>query len=314
VHIRRRVGSSVLSAFALGAASVLALGASPATASQPLPVPNEAVINATSAANPNTAPGGANVGCTPTRAHPYPVVLVHGTLSDMYSSFGALSPILANAGYCVYALNYGQTMQNSAIDGLGEIGASAGQLETFVNQVLAETGARKVDIVGWSQGGMMPRYYIDNLGGASKVHILTALSPSNHGTTLDGIATLIGDLGLGSEVNAEESSSCEACVEQEAGSPFLTALNAGGGTERSVKYVVIETEDDEVVTPYTSAFLSGPNVQNILLQNQCPLDQSDHLSIPYDSNAAQDVLNSLGADDPNFQPVCAVVGPLIGDD
>ena len=314
MNIRRRVGSSVLSAIALGAASALALGALPATASQPLPVPNEAVINATGGANPNTSPGGANVECTPTSAHPYPVVLVHGTLSDMYSSFGALSPILVNAGYCVYALNYGQTMQNSQFDGLGEIAASAGQLATFVNQVLAETGATKVDIVGWSQGGMMPRYYIDNLGGASKVNVLTALSPSNHGTTLDGIATLIEDIGLASTVDAQESTTCEACVEQVAGSPFLTALNAGGGTEPTVKYVVIETKDDEVVTPYTSAFLSGPNVQNIVLQNQCPLDQSDHLSIPYDSNAAQDVLNSLGADHPNFQPICSVVGPLIGDD
>jgi triacylglycerol esterase/lipase EstA (alpha/beta hydrolase family) len=298
----------------VAAATTLLMGAAPVTAAGALPVPNEAYVNATSGANPNTAPGGANVGCIPTAAHPDPVVLVHGTLSDMYASFGALSPILANAGYCVYALNYGQTMQNSQFDGLGEIAASAGQLATFVSQVLEETGASKVDIVGWSQGGMMPRYYIDDLGGASKVHMLIGLAPSNHGTTLDGIATLIEDVGLAPEVDALESSSCEACVEQVAGSSFLSALNAGGGTEPIVHYVVIETRDDEVVTPYTSAFLAGPNVQNILLQNQCPLDQSDHLSIPYDSNATQDVLNSLGSDNANFQPVCAPVGPLIGDE
>jgi hypothetical protein len=58
-----------------------------------------------------------------------------------------------------------------------------------------------------------------------------------------------------------------------------TRLNAGGET---VPGTVIESANDEVVTPYTSAFLSGPNVTNILLQSQCPLDQGEHLSMPYD--------------------------------
>ena len=85
------------------------------------------------------------------------------------------------------------------------------------------------------------------------------------------------------------------------------------GTEPNVHYVVIETEYDEVVTPYTNAFLSGPNVQDILLQDQCSQDHSDHISIPYDSNALQDVVNALGPDNPSFQPVCSAVGPLIGN-
>ena len=38
------------------------------------------------------------------------------------------------------------------------------------------------------------------------------------------------------------------------------------------KYVVIQTNKDAVVTPYTNAFLSGPNVKNILIQDQCPAD------------------------------------------
>ncbi len=58
--------------------------------------------------------------------------------------------------------------------------------------MLAATGAKKVDLVGHSQGGMMPRYYIKNLGGASKVDTLVGLAPSNHGTTLEGLFTLAG--------------------------------------------------------------------------------------------------------------------------
>ncbi|MDT3445840.1 hypothetical protein [Pseudofrankia sp. BMG5.37] len=37
---------------------------------------------------------------------------------------------------------------------------------------------------------MPPRYYINNLGGDTKVNALIGLALSNHGTTLDGIAQL----------------------------------------------------------------------------------------------------------------------------
>jgi len=102
-------------------------------------------------------------------------------------------------------------------------------------------------------------------------------------------------------------------TEQFQGSSFLNSLNAAP-TAASVQYVVIETRDDEVVTPYTNAFLpAGPNVQNITLQNQCAQDGSDHLSIPYDSNALQDMINALGAGSQSFQPTCASVGPIFGN-
>jgi hypothetical protein len=96
------------------------------------------------------------------------------------------------------------------------------------------------------------------------------------------------------------------------GSSFLTSLNAGGDTQPGPKYVVIESKYDEVVTPYTSAFLTGPKVQNILLQNQCSDDYSEHLGILYDPIAQQDVLNALGTDSPSFVPTCSVVPPGIG--
>ena len=63
------------------------------------------------------SPAGANTRCTPSAAHPYPVVLVHGTFANMYDSWGALAPDLVNNGYCVYMFNYGQTIVPSSIDG-----------------------------------------------------------------------------------------------------------------------------------------------------------------------------------------------------
>src|SRR3954467_5264063 len=130
------------------------------------------------------SPPGANVACTPTAAHPYPVVLVHGTFGNRFDSWQLFSPALKAAGYCVYALDYGSYNGSGllGIYGVGPIERSAQQLADFVRQVRAVTGAAKVDIVGHSQGGMMPRYFIKFLGGDSVVDDLVGLAPSNHGT------------------------------------------------------------------------------------------------------------------------------------
>ena len=157
----------------------------------------------------------------------------------------------------------------------------------------------------------MPRYYINFLGGASEVGKLVALAPSNYGTTLDGLTTLANLLGLSSLVNSGLSTVCQACVEQEQGSPFLEQLNADT-TMPAVKYTVIESTGDEVVTPYTNAFLpAAPNVTNITLQQQCPLDATDHLEIAYDPVAMADMLNALDPADPVRVP-CLVVLPVTG--
>ena len=241
--------------------------------------------------NPTADPPGANDWtCKPTAAHPYPVVLVHGTFENKYDNWASLSPQLKQLGYCVFALNYGGD-QGSVIQGNNEIAASAVQLAAFVSQVLTATGKSKVDLVGHSQGGMMPRYYIKNLGGGTTVDKLVGLVPSNHGTTLDGLANLATAIPI---VGTILSVPCEACTEQIQGSAFITTLNSGSETNPAVKYTVISTKYDEVVTPYTSAFLAaGPNVTNETVQDFCPADLSDHINIPYDTPATQLVENAL---------------------
>jgi triacylglycerol esterase/lipase EstA (alpha/beta hydrolase family) len=303
--MRHRVVSTF--AFALVA---LALTASPALASGQLPVIYNGIYGYAHASSTASPPGANNWSCRPSAAHPYPVILVHGTFADMSDSWQALSPLLYNNGYCVFALNYGSYNGSGALGiyATGPIATSASQLATFVTRVMNATHASKVDLVGHSQGGMMPRYYIDYLGGASTVNTLVGLAPSNHGTTLDGIFTLASYFP-GSNVFLAD---CPACQEQEAGSPFITNLNAGGETVPSVNYTVIESRNDEVVTPYTSAFLKpAPNVTNITLQDQCPLDQGEHLSMPYDHIADADVLNALDPTDP-VTPTCSPVLPVSG--
>jgi len=287
--VRPARSAIVIVSAALGLASIVGTTGAAAASSYPVPYSFAAGLLA-EAIHPGTPPPGANHwDCQPSAAHPDPVVLVHGTFGDMTDSWQALSPLLANAGYCVFALDYGGSPGNP-IQATGDIPTSASQLATFVNRVLAATGARQVDIVGHSQGGMMPRWFIKFLGGDRLVHTLVGLAPSNHGTTVDGLATLAGAFPGGT---AAISGLCTACGQQLVGSSFFQTLNQGGDTVPGPTYTVIETTHDEVVTPYSSAFLSGPNVTNVLLQAACPIDLTDHLGIIYDRAALHDVLNAL---------------------
>jgi triacylglycerol esterase/lipase EstA (alpha/beta hydrolase family) len=302
-----------LGALTVAAASSLGLvatGGQPATAGTYQPV-NRVPTGLIGGLLPSAdGPTGSNDwSCKPTAQHPYPVVLVHGTYENMHDNWGAAAPLLAENGYCVFALNYGGRSPNSPFQATGPIADSAAQLATFVDRVRAATGESKVDIVGHSQGGMMPRYYLKNLGGAAKVDKLVGLAPSNHGTTINGLTELGRQLGARELTDTLLGTDCQSCVEQEIGSDFLTELNAGGETVPGIDYTVIATKMDEVVTPYTSAFLApAPNVTNIAVQDQCALDTAEHLSLSTDPVALTDVLNALDPDHPRQVP-CPVVLP-----
>ncbi|HXB16287.1 MAG TPA: alpha/beta fold hydrolase [Solirubrobacteraceae bacterium] len=300
---------AALAATIAAACACAAAGPAGAGAAETLPVEYDGATGYAHASPTAAPPGANNWSCKTTRAHPRPVVLVHGTFADMADSWQALSPLFVDNGYCVFALNYGSSNGSGelGVDATGPIATSAEELGAFVQKVLSATGAGQVDMVGHSQGGMMPRYYLRFLGGAPKVHTLVGLAPSNHGTTVNGLFTLGKMLpGANSFLGL-----CQACEEQEAGSPFLTKLNAGGETVGKVRYTVIESNKDEVVTPYTSAFMSGKRVTNILLQQQCALDQGEHLSMPYDHIADADVLSALDAKHP-VAGACSPVLPVIG--
>ncbi|MEU9603594.1 alpha/beta fold hydrolase [Streptomyces sp. NPDC048057] len=214
--------------------------------------------------------------CRPSAAHPRPVVLVHGTFGNSVDNWLGLAPYLVNRGYCVYSLDYGQLPGVPFFHGLGPIEESARQLDRFVDRVRAASGAAKVDLVGHSQGGMMPRHYLKFLGGAEEVNALVGLAPSNRGTTLLGLTKL---LPFFPGVEGLLKATTPALADQIVGSPFLTRLNAGGDTVPGVRYTVIATRYDQVVTPYRSQFLTGPNVKNVVLQDLCPLDPSEHVAI-----------------------------------
>lgn len=197
-------------------------------------------------------PPGANIECEPPAERPVPVVLVHGTFETMDQNWALLSPELKAQGYCVFALNYGNR-------GLEDIRESARELDGFVDNVLAYTGAQKVSLVGHSQGGMMPRYWIKNLGGKKVLEDLVGIAPSNYGTELaqPDFRRLLGI-----------PSPCRACEQQAADSRFIRRLNKGDDTPGSGSYTQIATDDDEIILPYTNCFLRGTKrTANITLQD-----------------------------------------------
>ena len=237
--------------------------------------------------------GGWNDGgCVPAPEHPRPVVLVHGTGANKVDNWLGLAPYLVDRGYCVFSLVYGQLPGVPLFGGLGPMEESADQLAAFVDEVLATTGSSEVDIVGHSQGGVLPRYYLKHEpDGAAKVNALVGIAPNTNGTTLNGLTALLDTVpGLADAVE----NGAPALTQQVAGSDFMSELNADGYTVPGVAYTVIATRYDEVVTPYESQFIHEPGVKNVLIQDLCPANVSEHATIGLtDRMAFHEVTNAL---------------------
>lgn len=306
----------LLAVAALLATAVATVGGSPAGAAEhKLPV----VYNVSSA-RPGAAasPAGANdFSCKPSAAHPNPVVLVHGLSATAAENWGTMSPLLKNNGYCVYALTYGLTPGNTFVGGLEPMEQSSAELATFVDKVLAATGAKKIDLVGHSEGTVMPQYYLKFRGGAAKVDKYVAMTPIYKGTTLDGLGPYVSTFekafpALGGPVSKLVATQCGSCQEFLRGSPFLTNLYKDGVyAVKGVTYTTIMTKYDELVTPYTSGRLDAPNATNIVVQDQCGLDFAEHLAVAFDPTVGQDILNAL--DPAHRKPVpCQLVLPGVG--
>jgi pimeloyl-ACP methyl ester carboxylesterase len=240
-------------------------------------------------------PGSAAAACRPSAAHPYPVILVHGTFANDALSWNALRPLLEADGFCVFSLDYG----NNATAPMAQSGDT---VAAFARDVLAQTGAAKVAFVGHSQGGSLSRYVAKDKGLLAQTDDVVGLAPSSHGTTqpLAGPAAILG---------------CAACDDQVAGSPFMQALNAPPEAPGPVSYTVVSTRYDEVVTPYQSQALSGATVTNVVLQDRCAGDLTEHVGIIYDPVALQWARNALlraGPANPAFVPDCS--GKTTGND
>ena len=273
---------------------------------------------------PDAPPPGSNDWNCKSAAHPRPVILVHGLLANRTVNFSTMSPLLANHGYCVFALTYGESPNVSSPfytpGGLIRMQDSARQLKKFVDKVRRKTGSEKVDIVGHSEGSLMPNYYVKFLGGDKVVHSYVGVTPLWDGTDTGGLGTLdeIGAmLGISSSLYDTLRPFCDSCHQFLKGSKFIAKMKKGGVASDRVRYTTIATKNDELVVPYTSGHLEGKHVDNFVIQDVCPgplggpsPDQSEHLSIIFDPNSARLILNALGGG--HKAPPCAPVLPGVG--
>lgn len=245
--------------------------------------------------------------CQLTEAHPRPVVLVHGTFLNRQDNWAYLAPTLANEGYCVYALTYASHPQApwpiNALGGVRTMEEGAAELAEFVDRVREATGADKVDLVGHSQGTIMPAVYVNNLGGHQYVENYVGLGSVWRGSTAFFISQafdLFGQIGVRDEVELFfRTVGCGACNQVLAGSQFFHDLWASGTPYHpGVQYTNILTRYDEIVTPFTSGYVEGPNATNHVVQDYCEQNFSEHVSIVTDPVARDLMLNALDPDNP----------------
>ncbi|MGB6124283.1 MAG: alpha/beta fold hydrolase [Gordonia sp. (in: high G+C Gram-positive bacteria)] len=264
-------------------------------------------------------PGTNDLTCRPTRQHPHPVVLLHGSGGGRQTNWVTLAAVLKNEGYCVFAPTYGAlspVWPASALGGLGPKTDSAWDVKTFIDRVLAATRTDKVDIVGHSLGTEIPTYWMKYLGGRGHVAHYVSLAPywrqgpDDDDARGEAVTEFRKSLGILEPTRP----ACPACSTPPADLNFNRAVREPTPYLPGVAYTNIVTRHDEIVTPYSVGLLDGPpgtQVRNIVVQDGCARDHSDHMSITSNRRSAALVLNALDPAHPRRVP-CVAVEPFTG--
>ncbi|MEV6413027.1 alpha/beta fold hydrolase [Kribbella sp. NPDC051718] len=256
-----------------------------------------ALLASTFTASAQAAPpssGFDDWSCKPSAAHPNPLVLLHGLGGNGPGNYSFLGPYLAAKGYCAFTLTYGQATPVIPVGGTVSIVQSSAEIEAFVDRVRASTGAAKVDIVGHSEGGFQSLYGPKVRGYAGKVGRVVALAPPTHGTTFGGLVSVGDYLGLRPLVDQVlREFGCPACDEIIVGGAEVAKLTTGPIAQAGVKYTVIASRADLLVTPHETSFIRESGVTNQYVQDTCPLDPVGHVGLAFDPTVAQLVSNAL---------------------
>jgi triacylglycerol lipase len=265
---------------ALGAVVVGAAALAPAPAQSQADPPFEVPVDQLAAAFECPAPF--------THPEHEPVLLVHGTFTNGHENFGwNWELLLPSLGYDYCLIDYPER-------GLGDMQVSAEYVAYAVQQMHERSGS-KVDVLGHSQGGLMPRWAIK-------------WWPSVQAAVDDFVMLAGPQHGVGLAANAEQSPLPLAPVMYQFApeSKFLAALNAGDESPGSVDYSAIYSLTDELVQPVvpvpTAALDWGrtePNVSNVAVQDVCPGRLVDHLSIGTTDRLSMELaLDALSHDGP----------------
>jgi triacylglycerol lipase len=157
---------------------------------------------------------------------PAPVILIHG-IDDTVALFCRLQPFLEQRGFSVHSFNL------SPNDGTASLSVLARQVERYVKERLAGEG--RFDIVAFSMGGIIARYYVQRLGGLSRVRNFVTIASPHHGTWT---AYLRNNPGA---------------REMRPHSAFLHDLNSDAAALAGLSFTSIWTPLDLMIVPATSS-------------------------------------------------------------
>ncbi len=198
---------------------------------KPVRAPIFLAVLVLAACDPGAGPTGPEAARAPAPTRD-PILFVHGwqgsasTWSTMVSRFKADGWTDAQ----LMAFSYNSSQSNAT---------TAQEISTRVDQLMAATGATRVDIVTHSMGGLSSRYYAKNLGGDARIDAWVSLGGPNHGTAAAWLCF------------------SAACREMRPGSAFLAALNAGAAFPPGVRAATWGSPCDEAVEPAESTALEG---------------------------------------------------------
>lgn len=202
---------------------------------------------------------------------PVPVLLVPG-YGGSITGLQSLAVRLRAAGKEVEVVNLPGRAE-------GDLREQARVLEASAQAALARTGARAVDVVGYSAGGVVARLWVRDYGGADHARRIITLGSPQHGTLLAQIGSLF-------------ASACPiACIQLGPTSDLLIALNKAPETPKGPAFVSIWTDRDQVVLPPDSARLQG--ALNISVQSVCSRSRVAHDGLPTDPLVAAMVTTEL---------------------
>ena len=164
-----------------------------------------------------------------------PVLLLHG-LSDTQAIFSRMAVHLSQQGYAVFSLDFQPANASMGLEPLAE------QVANYVSSHLPTK--HPFDVVGFSMGGIVGRYYIQRLGGMQRVQRLITIASPHQGTLSAYTSTRLGS------------------VQMRPNSPFLEGLNQDIAMLEELNFTSIWTPLDLMILPAHSSQISvGKNVQ-----------------------------------------------------
>jgi triacylglycerol lipase len=196
------------------------------------------------------AAGLAGPGAGPVASGEAPVLVVPG-YNGTPESVGTLAARLRSAGRRVVVVDLPDR-------GTGDLRQAA----TALGGAVDRTGAARVDLVGYSAGGVVVRLWLADPARALRARRVVLLGTPNHGTDLAGAAAALGP-GL-----------CGSLCQLAPGSGLLAELNRGDETPPGPRFFSIWTALDQTVVPPATATLDG--AANIRVQDVCPSARLGH--------------------------------------